>query len=94
MTALRKKMIRELDQQLRPHFHLHAMVTGGALSADSSKWIDAGTKFLFPVKALSKVFRAKYVEGLSRLIEQEEVDLPPQLVDSTDQRRLLRTLRR
>ncbi len=82
------------DQQLRPHFHLHAVVTGGALAADSSRWIDAGQKFLFPVRALSKVFRGKYVEGVEKLLAANELDLPPQLTAPNDQRRLMRTLRR
>lgn len=82
------------DQQLRPHFHVHAVVTGGALSEDRSQWIEANPKFLFPVKALSKVFRGKYVAGLEKLLEQNELDLPPQLARPNDQRRLVRTLRR
>jgi len=82
------------DQQLRPHFHVHAVVTGGALSTDGSQWIDAGRKFLFPVRALSKVFRGKYVEGIEKLLVQNQLDLPPQLVAPAAQRRLLRALRR
>lgn len=82
------------DQQLRPHFHVHAVVTGGALAEDGSQWSDAGPKFLFPVKALSKVFRAKYIEGVEKLLAQGELDLPPQLAEPNDQRQLLRTLRR
>ena len=82
------------DQQLRPHFHVHAVVTGGALAEDGSQWIDAGRKFLFPVKALSKVFRGKYTEGVEKLLAANQLDLPPQLAKSDDQRRLVRTLRR
>ena len=82
------------DQQLRPHFHVHAVVTGGALSEDGSQWIDAGRKFLFPVRALSKVFRGKYVEGVEELLAENQLDLPPQLAESDNQRRLVRTLRR
>lgn len=80
------------DQQLRPH--VHAVVTGGALADDGSRWIDAGAKFLFPVKALSKVFRGKYVEGVEKLLAENALDLPPQLVDARQQRQLLRKLRR
>jgi hypothetical protein len=80
------------DQQLRPHFHVHAVVTGGAL--DGLQWIDAGPKFLFPVRALSKVFRGKYVEGLQKLLEEKELDLPPQFAAPENQRRLVRSLRR
>ena len=80
------------DQQLRPHFHVHAVVTGGALAEGGSRWIPANEKFLFPVKALSQVFRAKYLEGVERLLAANKLDLPPQLVDIHKQRRLLRTL--
>jgi len=82
------------DQQLRPHFHLHAVVTGGALAADGSRWIDAGQKFLFPVRALSQVFRGKYVEGVEKLLATNELDLPPQWAEPNDQRQLVRALRR
>lgn len=82
------------DQQLRPHFHVHAVVTGGVLSTDNKTWIDAGKKFLFPVRALSKVFRGKYVEGVEKLLAAGELDLPPQLEEGGQQRRFLRTLRR
>lgn len=52
-------------QQLSLHPHLHCIVPGGGLS-QSGKWKTARSKgkFLFPVKALSPVFRAKYVEKL------------------------------
>lgn len=82
------------DQQLRPHFHVHAVVTGGALATDGSKWIGANEKFLFPVRALSKVFRGKYTEGAEQLLKQGQLDLPPQLATADQQRRFLRTLRR
>ena len=39
-------------------------MTGGALSADRSRWIAGRASFLFPVQALSTVFRAKYLEAL------------------------------
>ena len=66
------------DQQLRPHFHLHGLIASGALAEDGSRWIAGGAKFLFPVHGLSKMFRAKYLDGLSRLLEQDQLDLPPQ----------------
>jgi hypothetical protein len=80
------------DQQLQPHFHVHAVVTGGALATDGSKWNEADRKFLFPVKALSKVFRGKYVEGVEKILAENALDLPPQLVDARKQRQLLREL--
>lgn len=67
------------DQQLRPHVHLHAMIASGALSEDGTRWIAGGRKFLFPVRGLSKMFRAKYLDGMAELLAQGALDLPPQL---------------
>jgi hypothetical protein len=53
-------------QDLGRHVHLHALVAGGALS-ESGAWVMPKKGFLFPVKALSKVFRGKFVAGLEGL---------------------------
>ena len=53
-------------QNLSQHLHLHCLVTGGALVADGSRWITGRSSFLFPVRALSTVFRAKYLAALRR----------------------------
>ena len=52
-------------QQLSLHPHLHCIVPGGGVDKDG-QWKNsrADGKFLFPVKALSKVFRAKYCEKI------------------------------
>lgn len=52
-------------QTMALHPHLHCIVPGGGLTC-SGKWKTAKSKgkYLFPVKAMSKVFRAKYVEKL------------------------------
>jgi hypothetical protein len=52
------------DQTLKDHFHLHCLVPAGALSLDQSRWIAARNNFLFPVKALSRVFRGKFLDLL------------------------------
>lgn len=54
------------DQKLLQHVHLHCVVPGGVLSEDRSRWIRSHRKFLFSVKALSKVFRAKFTEKLKQ----------------------------
>ena len=51
-------------QHLSQHVHLHCVVTGGALASDGSRWIAARKGFLFPVRALSKLFRGKYLAAL------------------------------
>lgn len=52
-------------QNLTLHPHLHCIVPGGGID-DKGKWKQQlhSHKFLFPAKALSKVFRAKYVQQL------------------------------
>jgi hypothetical protein len=67
------------DQKLRGHFHVHGLIASGALAQDGSTWIAGGSEFLFPVHGLSKVFRAKYLDGLARLLESNALDIPPQL---------------
>ena len=56
-------------QDLGRHVHVHALVAGGALS-DTGEWINPKKGFLFPVRALSKVFRGKFVAGLDALRRQ------------------------
>ena len=53
-------------QNLSQHLHLHCVVTGGALAPDGSGWLAAKDGFLFPVRALSTVFRAKYLDALQQ----------------------------
>lgn len=50
-------------QDLGRHTHIHALVAGGALAADG-KWVSAKRGFLFPVRALSKVYRGKFMDAL------------------------------
>ena len=50
-------------QDLGRHIHVHALVAGGALAADGN-WLRAKRGFLFPVKALSGVYRGKFLDAL------------------------------
>jgi hypothetical protein len=54
-------------QNLSLHPHLHCVVPGGGVKKDG-KWhsIRSDGKFLFHVKALGEMFRAKYVAGLRK----------------------------
>jgi hypothetical protein len=51
-------------QNLAQHLHLHCLVTGGALAPDGARWIPARARFLFPVRALGRVFRGKFLDAL------------------------------
>jgi len=54
-------------QNLSLHPHLHCVVPGGGITK-SGKWKSARNKgkYLFPVKAMSKVFRARFVAQLRK----------------------------
>jgi hypothetical protein len=67
------------DQQLRYHVHLHCLVAGGALSADGQRWTSARAGFLFPVRALSKVFRGKFLDSLGCAAAAGRLRLPDAL---------------
>lgn len=55
------------DQKLAEHIHLHCIIPAGALSADKKRWISPSNQdFLFPVKALSRVFRGKFLDYLKK----------------------------
>ena len=54
-------------QTLSQHLHVHALVAGGALS-NAGDWIRARRGFLFPVKALSVVFRGKFLATLGEAL--------------------------
>jgi putative transposase/transposase-like zinc-binding protein len=50
-------------QSLTQHLHVHCLVAAGALSCEGT-WIRTRRGFLFPVKALSIVFRGKFLAAL------------------------------
>ena len=64
------------DQQLRQHVHLHCLVPGGALAPHRSHWIHARHGFLFPVHALSKVFRGKFIASLKHAFRDRRLRFP------------------
>jgi len=53
------------DQKLGQHIHLHCIIPAGALSVDRKSWINSThADFLFSVRALSAVFRGKFLSYL------------------------------
>jgi hypothetical protein len=60
-------------QNLLRHPHLHCIIPGGGISADDSRWISCRRHFLFPVKVLSRLFRAKFVSLLKRAFHQAKL---------------------
>jgi hypothetical protein len=63
-------------QTLSLHPHLHCIVPGGGLT-EHGRWKGARGKgrYLFPVKAMSRVFRAKYVQLLKAKLPEVDKGL-------------------
>ena len=61
-------------QTLSQHLHVHALVAAGALS-EAGTWIQSRRGFLFPVKALSIVFRAKFLAALAEALSRGQLAL-------------------
>lgn len=56
-------------KELRYHPHVHAIVTAGGLRPDGD-WEASSQNFLFPVKAMSRVFRGKMRAALRQAYER------------------------
>jgi hypothetical protein len=48
------------------HPHIHYVVAGGGLSHDHTRWLSSRKDFYLPVKALSRIYRAKFREAMKR----------------------------
>jgi hypothetical protein len=73
-------------QQLSFHPHVHCIVSGGGITPDN-RWKNAVKSkwdFLFPVDAMSTVYRGKFLEQLQQMTGDGEVILP----DNTDSKKL------
>lgn len=59
------------------HPHLHLIVTGGGLNGDG-EWVspEYGGRFLFPVRAVSKVFRGKFIQKLKKAYYDGDLTIP------------------
>ena len=71
-------------QNLSQHLHLHCVVAGGALTQNGVRWIAAPAGFLFPVRALAKVFRGKYLHSLQRAFTTGELVFAGSLTSLAD----------
>ena len=66
-------------QELVTHLHVHAVMACGVLAQDGS-WSTPARKpdFLFPVPALSKVFRGKFMAALTKAHQDGSIKDDPQ----------------
>jgi DNA-directed RNA polymerase subunit RPC12/RpoP len=64
-------------QTLTDHYHVHCLVTGGALTEKG--WRRASPHYLFSVQALSQVFRGKFCSALEQLFVGGKLTLQGEL---------------
>jgi hypothetical protein len=63
-------------RELLFHPHIHAIVTGGGLSVDGTRWIGVPNEdFLFPGEPVSIVFRGKFLHGFIELCKAGKINL-------------------
>ena len=73
-------------QNLVHHPHVHCVIPAGGLSPDQKAWVRPRYRFFLPVKALSEVFRGKFVAGLKRAYRKHELCLPGALKPLSEQK--------
>ncbi len=81
------------SQNLLDHYHLHCIVSGGGLSLDAQRWVGARDYYLFPVQALSPMFRGKFLAGLKELYATGQLQFHGQLEDLAQAPEFARLLR-
>jgi len=82
-TAAFSLVLHTWTQDLRRHIHLHAIMACGVLTKEEH-WSSPKRKpdFLFPVHALSKVFRGKFMAALSAARTDDKLDHDPEREDA------------
>jgi hypothetical protein len=66
-------------RDLNIHPHVHYLVPGGGISKDKTEWLPAQKKFFLPIRALSKIFRAKFRDALKKQSPELYNELPSQV---------------
>ena len=69
-------------QLLSSHPHIHCVMPAGAYNEAAGEWVCPvyeKNNFLFPVRALSKVFRGKFIHGLKAAFDKGVLEFPGDL---------------
>lgn len=59
-------VLQTWTRDLRYHPHVHYLIPGGGMSAETPTWLPAKRKYLLPEKPLAKIFRAKFRDRLKK----------------------------
>jgi len=82
-------------QNLQHHPHVHCVVPAGGLSLDTDRWVATSSRFLLPIRVLSRVFCGKFLAALKQLRLQGKLQFHgslQQLASPEHFRQLLRQL--
>ena len=61
-------VLHTFGSSLALHYHLHVLVSGGGLTSDRTAFKRClSRKFFLPVKAVKKIYRGKFLDGLKQL---------------------------
>ena len=59
-------VLQTWGRQLQYHPYIHYVVPGGGLSKDRTQWLSSRQDFYLPVKALSRIYRAKFRDAMRK----------------------------
>jgi hypothetical protein len=73
-------------RKLAFHPHLHCIVTGGGISDDGERWVEARgrSRYLFPVDVMAQLFRGKLLAALTRARERGQLHFDGACADLAD----------
>ncbi|MDF3131282.1 transposase zinc-binding domain-containing protein, partial [Kiritimatiellaeota bacterium B1221] len=81
------------NQTLGAHAHLHVLIPAGALRENENQFqVIQNEKWLFPVRALSRVYRAIFLKGLLKLHKKENLEFHGRLEYLRDPKRFKQLL--
>ena len=80
-------------QNLLLHPHIHCVIPAGGISPDHQRWMHVRYQFFLPVKVLSRVFRGKFLAGLSRLYRKKKLQCAGPAAALSDPQQFAKLLR-
>ena len=66
-------VLHKWGQTLTHHPHVHCLVPGGGVALDGQRWVACKPNFLLSVRALSKIFRRLFLDGLEAAFRRGEL---------------------
>jgi hypothetical protein len=68
-------VLHSWGQNLMDHPHVHCIIPAGGFNPKSEKWKKGNGKFLFPVKAMSALFRGKFMDYFKSAVREKSVKM-------------------